>query len=350
MRERFNLGMGILVIFFVLQCSKKNKVIAAGPNDQVPLSSMVEEGPSPHSTETEATKKDSVHTLGDVQNLTKKTITYRPWNIKGNDSLKKAFLKTYTGLDLHSILALNRLDRKNMYRADTLIVPDQLEPDFLAYSPFPYSVRTINTIPKIAFFSYPLQAYVLYEYGKQVKWGPTSMGSKIYQTPRGLYFTNWKGKEIISTVSDEWKLKWNFNIANYEGIGWHQYNLPGYPASHSCLRLLEEDAKWLYNWADQWILNKGGASVRAKGTPVVVYGEYPWGKRKPWRQLLENPTSNDLSEEKLTQIVSPYLIEIKKEQNNRQKVLEEIKEGAAKNIQQDSIKPEKKLLGFLFYR
>ena len=63
------------------------------------------------------------------------------------------------------------------------------------------------------------------------------MGSKAHQTTRGLHFTNWKGKEIISTVSDEWKLKWNFNIANHEGIGWHQYSMPGYPASHSCLRL-----------------------------------------------------------------------------------------------------------------
>jgi hypothetical protein len=44
------------------------------------------------------------------------------------------------------------------------------------------------------------------------------MGSKAHQTTRGLHFTNWKGKEVISTVSDEWKLKWNFNIANQEGM------------------------------------------------------------------------------------------------------------------------------------
>jgi hypothetical protein len=30
-------------------------------------------------------------------------------------------------------------------------------------------------------------------------------------------------------------LRWNFNIENKLGVGWH--SLPGYPASHSCLRL-----------------------------------------------------------------------------------------------------------------
>jgi peptide subunit release factor RF-3 len=40
-------------------------------------------------------------------------------------------------------------------------------------------------------------------------------------------------KLAISTVSSEWKLPYNFNIFNLDGIGWHQYDLPGYPASHS---------------------------------------------------------------------------------------------------------------------
>ncbi len=199
-----------------------------------------------------------------------------------------------------------------MGQADTLIVPNKLESNFLAYSPFPEYVEAMASIPKIAFFSYPIQAYALYENGKLVKWGPTSMGSKAHQTTRGLHFTNWKGKEIISTVSDEWKLKWNFNIANHEGIGWHQYSMPGYPASHSCLRLLEEDAKWMYDWGEQWVLNKGGATVRAKGNPVIVYGDYPWGQRRPWKKLMDDPKANDISEEQLTEIVTPFLPEIKK--------------------------------------
>ena len=112
-----------------------------------------------------------------------------------------------------------------MGQADTLIVPNKLE------SNFRLTHHSLNMLRlwlqyQNCVFSYPIQAYALYENGKLVKWGPTSMGSKAHQTTRGLHFTNWKGKEIISTVSDEWKLKWNFNIANHEGIGWHQYSMP----------------------------------------------------------------------------------------------------------------------------
>ena len=84
-----------------------------------------------------------------------------------------------------------------------------------------------------------------------------------------MYFTNWKAEQTTSTFNDEWDLKWNFNIENKEGIGFHQYALPGYPASHSCLRLKEADAKYLYTFADQWEL-KGTDDIKAKGTPVIV--------------------------------------------------------------------------------
>lgn len=56
-----------------------------------------------------------------------------------------------------------------MGQADTLIVPNKLESNFLAYSPFPEYVEAMSSIPKIAFFSYPIQAYALYENGKLVK-------------------------------------------------------------------------------------------------------------------------------------------------------------------------------------
>ena len=77
---------------------------------------------------------------------------------------------------------------------------------------------------------------------------------------------------------------------------------------------MEEDAKWMYDWGEQWVLNKGGATVRAKGNPVIVYGDYPWGQRRPWKKLMDDPKANDISEEQLTEIVTPFLPEIK---NNR---------------------------------
>lgn len=242
--------------------------------------------------------------------------TYTNWVLKSSDSVRKIFKEKFTSQQLTTIVALNRVDKNTFATVDTLLIPDQFDDDFLAYSPFPYTLSSAKDVKKLAIFSYPIQAYGLYENGELVKWGPSSMGSKQHKTPEGLYFCNWKGEEVISTFDDEWVLRWNFNIENQEGIGWHQYQLPGTPASHSCLRLLEADAKWMFDWADEWIL-ADKETVKAKGTPVIVYGSYDFEGRKPWLNLAKNSHANDISAETLNGIVGKYQAEILKEQKNR---------------------------------
>lgn len=243
--------------------------------------------------------------------------TYSNWVLKSSDSVRKIFKEKFTSKELTTIVALNRVDKNTFVNVDTLLIPDQFDDDFLAYSPFPYTLSSAKDVKKLAIFSYPIQAYGLYENGELVKWGPSSMGSKQHKTPEGLYFCNWKGEEVISTFDDEWVLRWNFNIQNEEGIGWHQYEMPGYPASHSCLRLLEADAKYMYDWADEWIL-ADKETVKAKGTPVIVYGSFDFDGRKPWLNLAKNSHANDISPETLNGIVTKYQAEILKEQKNRE--------------------------------
>lgn len=240
--------------------------------------------------------------------------------LKSSDSVRKIFKKKFTSKELTTIVALNRVDKNTFVNVDTLLIPDQFDDDFLAYSPFPYTLEEAKKITKLAVFSYPIQAYGLYENGELVKWGPSSMGTKQYLTPEGLYFTNWKGEEVVSTFDDEWVLRWNFNLQNEEGIGWHQYTMPGYPASHSCLRLLEADAKWMYDWADEWILTDK-KTVKAKGTPVIIYGTYDFEGRKPWLNLTKNSHSNDISPELLNDVVGKYQTEILTEQRNREAIV-----------------------------
>lgn len=240
---------------------------------------------------------------------------------KKKDSAIKAFNEKYTVEERYAILALNRLDSKNKRHADTLAVPDKIDTTLMSYSPFPSQLPIIKEVNKMVLFSYPIQAYALYENGNLIKWGPTSMGKKSAQTKRGLMFANWKKELAISTVKSEWKLPYNFNIHNTLGIGWHQYELPGYPASHSCLRLLLDDAKFMYQWADAWILNKGGATVKANGTPVIVFGDYQWGGKKPWKNLINNPKANDISVGELDELIKPHLDKILDEQKKRAEVL-----------------------------
>jgi hypothetical protein len=200
-----------------------------------------------------------------------------------------------------------------------LIIPDTFLEDRLAYSPFPAHMPSLDSVNKIVIFSYPVQAFAAYEKGSLIRWGATSMGAKIHKTPTGLHFANWKAKKSVSTVKDEWILPWNFNIMNKEGVGWHEYNMPGFPASHSCLRLHQADAKWLYDWADQWILDKK-ERLLAKGTPVLVYGDYPWGARRPWRNMLEDPKATVISAEMLRQELAPVRSRILAAQQQREAI------------------------------
>lgn len=312
-KKLFNLAALILIISVATQCEKDkspSQEIEIKKNDSLAI-----------------VKKDSL-----IQDSIKKnTIVFRSFIFpkKKKDSAMAVFNEEFSKDEQSVILALNRLDLKNKWRADTLMIPDKIDETLMSYSPFPRSLGQLNEVKKIVFFSYPIQAYALYENGKLVKWGPTSMGHKTAQTKRGLMFTNWKKELAISTVNSSWKLPYNFNVHNTLGIGWHQYDLPGYPASHSCLRLSLDDAKYLYNWADQWILNKGGATVKANGTPVIVFGDYEWGGKKPWKNLDSDAHSNDISVEEMNKIIEPNLAKILEEQTKRKKVTQTVAEPAA---------------------
>lgn len=213
-------------------------------------------------------------------------------------------------------LALNRTDKANFTQMDSVIVAGDMSGDIEFYFPFPHHVSSLESIDKIIYFSYPTQTFAAYENGELIYTGPTNMGRKKDPTPTGLFFTNWKAEETTSTFNDEWDLKWNFNVENKLGVGWHQYSLPGYPASHSCLRLQETDARYLYDWADQWVL-ADQENVKVKGTPVIVFGSYDFDAAKPWLQLIKNPKAIEITENEMDEITKPFLDDILKEQENR---------------------------------
>ena len=217
-----------------------------------------------------------------------RSASYKFYYPKRGNSYSKLIRKyRQNGADI--ILALNRIDRKNLKRKDSLVVPDTFVTNWKYYSPFPLKVEDAFQIPKLIMVSQRVQAFGVYQLGNLILWGPTSTGKKETPTPNGLFHTNWKAKETISTFNDEWLLKWSFNLDNFEGVSMHQYEMPGYPASHSCIRLYEKDAEWIYNWADQWIVTADEESILAYGTPVIIFDEYDYDSPKPWKDLVNDP-------------------------------------------------------------
>ena len=213
--------------------------------------------------------------------------------------------------------AVNRTDAANFRKMDSVVIPDDMTGDIEFYLPFPVSVPALKEINKIVFFSYPTQTFAAYEKGELIYTGPTNMGREKDKTPTGLFFTNWKAEETTSTFDDEWELRWNFNIENKLGVGWHQYTLPGYPASHSCLRLQEKDARKLYEWADQWEL-ANPETVKVKGTPVIVFGAYDFKAPKPWLKLVKDANALVITESEIENATTPFMQSILKEQKVRQ--------------------------------
>ncbi|MEP6675232.1 MAG: L,D-transpeptidase [Ferruginibacter sp.] len=290
---------GILVMLFLYSCNNTADQHTVTQNSTIVDSS---------STKTDTGNKKIVIERKKADSISYHLDTMKHWLTaagKGIDSIQERI-----------VIAVNRTDKAGLRNMKTIIVPSDLNADIAYYLPFPLSVPFLKDIHKILFFSYPAQAFAAYENGELVYTGQTNMGRKKDPTPTGLYYTNWKAEETKSTFNDEWDLKWNFNIENKEGIGFHQYALPGYPASHSCLRLTETDAKYLYSWADQWIL-KGTDNIIANGTPLIVFGTYNFGGPKPWLQLVSNPHAMDISADTLQALAQPHLDEILMQQRKR---------------------------------
>ena len=85
-------------------------------------------------------------------------------------------------------------------------------------------------------------------------------------------------------------MRWVFNFVASRGIHIHQYSMPtGGPASHGCVRLVDADAKWIYDWAEPWNTTQGHmgpSSMQGKlldpGTMVLVLGDEPEGDPEPF--------------------------------------------------------------------
>jgi hypothetical protein len=194
---------------------------------------------------------------------------------------------------------LNRADRDHLPGLATLMVPERWDEDELIYAPLPARYPPGAALAKMLVLHLPGQMFGAYESGRLVRWGPVSSGSRRSPTPHGLFYLNWRSRGHRSSVDPDWFMPWYFNIDNVAGRALHQYALPGRPASHGCVRLLERDAQWLYGWGEEWTLDRTGTRVVRPGTPVFIVGGYQFDALPPWQspewlaQLVELPSPFD---------------------------------------------------------
>jgi hypothetical protein len=201
----------------------------------------------------------------------------------------KELRASFTPAQLDTLEKLNRRDREHLIRTDPpvpgIVVPAVWEADELVYSPLPHVWPAVEAEAKYLIVHQPSQVFGAYEFGRLVRWGPVSSGRKETPTPAGAFHLTWRSRKRTSTDNDAWVLEWYFNFVNSRGISFHQFDLPGYAASHACVRLLQRDAQWLYGWGDQWKLSADKRSVEVPGTPVLIVGAFGHGETPPWTSL-----------------------------------------------------------------
>jgi len=167
------------------------------------------------------------------------------------------------------VMRLNRINLP-LYPGQYIAVPQDIDDyNYMDFSPMPNYVETngkrevVVDLDKQAFGAY-------LENGRLVHWGPVSGGrgwcpdSGRCSTPRGVFYVYSRGSPYcVSTIFPipEGGAPMPYCMFFYKGFALHGSELPGYNASHGCIRLFVEDAKWL---------NLYFIDVGRGGTKVVV--------------------------------------------------------------------------------
>jgi hypothetical protein len=211
------------------------------------------------------------------------------------DSVRNAFgKKPSTMLGYRAFTTVNRKDIQYFRLGDTAVIPSVFHSDLRVYSVFPHLYPAADTLPKLIIISNAFQSYACYERGKLVRFAACNTGREAKPTFPGRYTLNWRDKIRRSSLDSSWVLPFTWNFHLFAGSAFHQFDMPGRPASHSCVRQFMDDAEWLFNWG------KGGKIDTATkkyipmtGTPVIIMDVFDYTRKKggPWWEMRTNKDS-----------------------------------------------------------
>lgn len=115
--------------------------------------------------------------------------------------------------------------------------------------------------------SIPEQRVHVYRNGVRIGVSTCSTGREGHETPTGVFTILQKDADHRSSTYNNAPMP-NMNRLTWGGIAMHAGNLPGYPASHGCIRLPLEFSEVLFE-------------VTHIGTPVIISGS----RNDPWELI-----------------------------------------------------------------
>ncbi|CAN3992760.1 hypothetical protein MCBRY_003586 [Methylocystis bryophila] len=140
----------------------------------------------------------------------------------------------------------------------------QLKPGQFTWRP-----ELAPTGPVSIVVSLPQQRVHVYRNGIRIGVSTCSTGKAGHATPTGVFVVLQKDKNHRSSTYDDAPMP-NMNRLTWSGVALHAGNLPGYPASHGCVRLPRKFSELLFG-------------VTHLGTPVIIAGAHtdPWQLTHP---------------------------------------------------------------------
>jgi len=117
--------------------------------------------------------------------------------------------------------------------------------------------------------SIPEQRVHVFRNGVRIAVSTCSTGKPGHETPTGVFTILQKDKNHHSSTYNNASMP-NMNRLTWDGVALHAGKLPGYPASHGCVRLPMEFSEKLF-------------SITHVGTPVIIAGAHtdPWELTHP---------------------------------------------------------------------
>lgn len=270
----------ILLLFILAACSDKNEVIKPKINqDSLDRVKRIE---------------DSLAVLKKIEEADIwPEIKYSRIILKDKkmlDSIWREYRYTSKNQDKNrAFITINRKESNLMRVGDTIIVPDTIMTDMRAYSIFPHYYPQADTLEKLILISNYYQCYAAYEKGNLVHFAACNTGKEKTPTYPGRYSLVWRDRIRKSSLDSTWVLPFTFNFHRFAGNAFHQFTMPGYAASHSCVRQFMSDAEWLFNWGKQ-AKYVDRQPIPHSGTPVIILGVPDYDRKRggPWTDLKSN--------------------------------------------------------------
>ena len=211
-------------------------------------------------------------------------------SLKQLSSILRKFSDSVQRMKYYKVLkTLNRREIRFFGKGSRIIIPDTIFDDMRAYSVFPQYYPGAIAIPKLIMVDASMQAYGCYEHGNLVRFAAVNSGKERTPSYPGRYAINWKQRFKLSSLDSNWKLPFTVNFHQEAGSAFHQFDMPGRPVSHSCIRQFLDDAEWLFKWVKTAKFMNGRPEYMS-GTPVVILNTFDYTRKigGPWHDLTSN--------------------------------------------------------------